>query len=88
MTSPSKQAGRGSRSVPITTTARFVVPDEDGAALGDAQQPVSPSGAPGRSRLMALAIRFDALVREGAVSTQAELRAVGHVTRAAHRPKS
>ncbi len=31
---------------------------------------------------MALAIRFDALVREGAVSTQAELAAVGHVTRA------
>lgn len=31
---------------------------------------------------MALAIRFDSLVREGAVSTQAELAAVGHVTRA------
>ncbi|MBX3435465.1 MAG: hypothetical protein KF847_19285 [Pirellulales bacterium] len=31
---------------------------------------------------MALAIRFDCLVREGAVSTQAELAAVGHVTRA------
>lgn len=31
---------------------------------------------------MALAIRFDALVRSGAVSTQAELAAVGHVTRA------
>lgn len=31
---------------------------------------------------MALAIRFDSLVREGAVSTQAELAALGHVTRA------
>lgn len=31
---------------------------------------------------MALAIRFDDLVRSGAVSTQAELAAVGHVTRA------
>ncbi|MCW5775493.1 MAG: hypothetical protein KIS87_03475 [Phycisphaeraceae bacterium] len=31
---------------------------------------------------MALAIRFDALVREGAVSTQGDLAAVGHVTRA------
>lgn len=31
---------------------------------------------------MALAIRFDALVREGAVATQAELAAVSHVTRA------
>jgi hypothetical protein len=34
------------------------------------------------ARLMALAIRFDALVREGTVSTQADLAAVGHVTRA------
>lgn len=31
---------------------------------------------------MALAIRFDALVREGTVSTQADLAAVGHITRA------
>lgn len=31
---------------------------------------------------MALAIRFDALVREGTVCTQADLATVGHVTRA------
>ena len=31
---------------------------------------------------MAHAIRFDALVREGTVSTQTDLAAVGHVTRA------
>lgn len=31
---------------------------------------------------MALAIRFDALVRKGTVCTQAELATVGHVTRA------
>ena len=34
------------------------------------------------AKLMALAIRFDGLVRHGAVTTQAELAAVGHVTRA------
>ena len=82
MTSPSKQAGRAS-GFPITTTARFVVPGRERAApAGDGQQPVSPGRVPRVARLMALAIRFDGLVREGAVSTQAELAAAGHVTRA------
>ena len=49
---------------------------------GEARQPASPGRVPRVARLMALAIRFDGLVREGAVSTQAELAAVGHVTRA------
>ncbi|MBX3378421.1 MAG: hypothetical protein KF678_15615 [Phycisphaeraceae bacterium] len=84
MTSAPKQAGRATGSVPITTTARFVVPGrERAAALSEhAPQPVSPGRVPRVARLMALAIRFDALLREGAVSTQAELAAVGHVTRA------
>src|SRR5258705_10596864 len=34
------------------------------------------------SRLMALAIRFDSLIRDGAVKDQAELARLGHVTRA------
>ena len=34
------------------------------------------------SRLMALAIRFDQLIRDGAVADQAELARLGHVTRA------
>src|SRR5258705_10837847 len=34
------------------------------------------------SRLMALAIRFDNLIRDGAVKDQAELARLGHVTRA------
>ncbi len=41
---------------------------------------------PGRisrvARLMALAIRFDQLIQEGAVANQAELARLGHVTRA------
>ena len=84
MTSPSKQAGRATVAAPITTTARFVVPGRERAAApsGNAQQPAPPGRVPRVARLMALAIRFDALVREGAVSTQAELAAVGHVTRA------
>ena len=84
MSSPSKQADRASGFVPITTTARFAVPGRErtAAPYGVAQKPVSPGRVPRVARLMALAIRFDALVREGAVSTQAELAAVGHVTRA------
>lgn len=46
----------------------------------------NPSPAIGRvprvSRLMALAIRLDQLLREGVVSDQAELAHLGHVTRA------
>ena len=34
------------------------------------------------SRLMALAIRFDQLIRDGVVADQAELARLGHVTRA------
>ena len=34
------------------------------------------------SRLMALAIRFDQLIRDGVVSDQAELARIGHVSRA------
>ncbi|MFO0804402.1 MAG: hypothetical protein U0791_14925 [Gemmataceae bacterium] len=47
---------------------------------------VAPAQASGRvprvSRLMALAIRFDMLVRSGAVTDYAELARLGHVTRA------
>jgi len=45
--------------------------------------PAVPQGrVPRISRLMALAIRFDQLIREGAVSDQAELVRLGHVSRA------
>lgn len=43
----------------------------------------TPTGRiPRISRLMALAIRFDRLIREGHVADQAELARLGHVTRA------
>lgn len=49
---------------------------------GDAA-PSAPAGrVPRVSRLMALAIRLDQLIREGAVADQAELARLGHVTRA------
>jgi hypothetical protein len=48
--------------------------------------PQIPSLAPGRipriARLMALAIHFDQLIRDGAVADYAEVARLGHVTRA------
>jgi hypothetical protein len=43
---------------------------------------VLPERVPRIARLMALAIRFDRLVSTGAVSNQAELARLGHVSRA------
>ena len=48
---------------------------------GAAPPPV-PGRIPRIARLMALAIRFDGLVRSGAVVDYAELARLGHVTRA------
>lgn len=46
-------------------------------------EPTPPPGrVPRVARLMALAIRLEGLIRDGGVSTQAELAEVGHVTRA------
>jgi hypothetical protein len=48
----------------------------------DASEHVETGHAPRLSRLMALAIRFDRLVRDGAVRGYADLARPGHVTRA------
>jgi len=49
-------------------------------------QPANPIGLSGRiprvARLMALALKFDLLLREGAIANYAELARLGHVTRA------
>lgn len=50
--------------------------------LGEAKSPPPPGRVPRISRLMALAIRFDQLIRDGVVTDQAELARLGHVTRA------
>jgi hypothetical protein len=43
---------------------------------------IEPGRVPWVSKLMALAIRFEGLVREGVVTDQAELARLGHVSRA------
>lgn len=50
--------------------------------VGPPPEPVVHARIPRISRLMALAIRFDALIREGHVESMAELARLGHVTRA------
>lgn len=49
---------------------------------GDAPISAPIGRIPRVSRLMALAIRFDQLIRAGAVADQADLARLGHVTRA------
>ena len=49
---------------------------------GKAPVPVETGSTPRISRLMALAIRFDRLLRDGGVKDYAELARLGHVTRA------
>lgn len=44
--------------------------------------PAQRGRVPRVARLMALAIRFDRLIRDGTVTDQAELARLGHVTRA------
>ena len=49
---------------------------------GKSMAPVHESRVPRVSRLLALAIRFDGLIRDGVVADQAELARLGHVSRA------
>jgi hypothetical protein len=49
---------------------------------GTAAPPLPPGRVPRVARLMALALRFDALVRSGQIRTYSELASLGHVTRA------
>lgn len=57
-----------------------------GKRLRSGEAPAAPPPPPGRvprvARLMALAIRMENLLADGAVESQAELAELGHVTRA------
>jgi len=69
----------------ITTTVHFSSLGRGRRELriGPAPTQIAVSGRlPRVSKLMALAIRFDRLIAEGAVTDQAELARLGHVTRA------
>ena len=57
-------------------------PDKSRALIvtDSAPAPVAPGRVPRISRLMALAIHFDRLIREGKVKDQSELARLAHVT--------
>lgn len=68
----------------VTTTVHFRVTSRGRKVLtpGPAPTPHPTGRVPRVARLMALAIRFEGLLESGAVANQAELAALGHVTRA------
>jgi len=68
----------------ITTRVEFHVKRKQRGqvTLAEGSAPPSRPRIPRIARLMALAIRFDTLIRDGEVSDQAELARLGLVTRA------
>src|SRR5436190_12755690 len=74
-----------SRGVTFRTKIHFRAGRSGRKHLETGQAPtqnVEPGRIPWVSKLMALAIRFDDLVRDGVVTDQAELARLGHVSRA------
>lgn len=75
-------------SQPLTLRCNFHVDrgDRGRKQLQPGARPQTAAVAPGRvprvARLMALALRFEQLLRDGAVKDYAELARLGHVTRA------
>jgi hypothetical protein len=70
----------------VEATVHFKVRHHGQKSLQSGAAPVAPTIEPGRvprlSRLMALAIRFEKLVRDGAVRDYADLARLGNVSRA------
>jgi len=70
----------------VTRKVHFSTRNKGRREIKPGPEPVPDDGPAGRvprvSRLMALAIRFDGLIRSGAVTDQADLARVGHVSRA------
>jgi len=70
----------------VECTVHFKVRHHGQKSLQSGAAPVAPAIEPGRvprlSRLMALAIRFEKLVRDGAVRDYADLARLGNVSRA------
>ncbi len=70
----------------VTTKIHFGTSDRGRREMRVGRAPAVPEIPAGRvprvARLMALAIRFDGLLRDGAFADQAEIARLGHVTRA------
>lgn len=66
----------------VTRQIHFAIKGNRKRAFADpAPQPIEPQGRTQRvAKLMALAIRFDRLLKEGTVASQSELARLAHVT--------
>lgn len=66
----------------VTRQIHFAIKNRRKTAMpGPAPEPSEPAGrTPRASKLMALAIRFDQLLRDGKVADQSELAHLAHVT--------
>jgi hypothetical protein len=72
--------------ITIQRSFHFVVRKRGRREIKPGPKPVPPKSSAGTipriSRLMALAVKFDGLIRNGAITDQAELANLSHVTRA------
>ncbi len=72
-----------SRGPTLTANVHFGTGRRSHKKLKPGSKPTPPAArVPRVAKLMALAIRFDQLIRDGVVSDQAELALLGHVSRA------
>jgi hypothetical protein len=70
-------------NTPMSTTVEWTMKRRRAPGLTPAEQIVADQQRiPRIARLMALAIKFDALIRDGAVRDYADLARLGHVSRA------
>lgn len=70
-------------SITVKTKVHFGRGRGSRRELRDGEQPDTPPGrVPRVAKLMALAIKFEQMVRDGVVADYAELARLGHVTRA------
>ena len=71
------------RGITVTTKVHFGRGRESRKKLRNGQEPAAvPGRVPRVSKLMALAIKFDQMLRDGIMADYAELARLGHVTRA------
>lgn len=66
----------------ITTKVQLKRSTKGQKKLAPATEEIEPGRIPRVAKLMALAIKFDQMIREGVVRDQAELARLGRVTRA------
>ena len=78
----SASTAKGSSALEVSFTFQPKKRRNSGRRRSEDEQPVVPGNIPRVTKLMALAIRFDGLIRRGEVSDYADLARLGYVTRA------